>query len=314
MPNQYSRSPLRVKLPEFNGGKITNADAFPGMNYYTGTETNPIPRELIKTGFSGSLFSSVFSNNFNTYNSENTPRLARYVKSLNAFYYTFYKGIYIYNPSIERDGVLYEAVRSNISFSINGGSSFTIEDNGALFYEGGFYSRDLNEEFSLNGLDKTSANGNINIFLSPETSKNKDLVYFSEDGISSSSSSQFISSRVYYNANNGIVIPELNPGDFFGIYLRFDVRFSADSKPVDYAFINMSYDNLPTPSHEGDFNFGFRDNIPGKSFGSQDFIQSFSFKFTTKLNYFVSELGNVIDKIYDNYPPFFNDYREVESL
>jgi hypothetical protein len=203
-------------------------------------------------------------------------------------------------------------VRSDINFSINGGSTFNLEDNGRLFYEGSFYSADLNDPLSFNGLDRASANDNVDIFLSPETSKNKDLVYFNEDG--SSSSAPFVSSLNYVPANSGVRIPDLLPGDFFGIYLRFNVRFSIDSLPVDYAFLNLSYNNTPVDTEEEEFNFGFRENIPGKSFGKNDFIQSFAFKFLTRLNYFVPELGVLINKIYDNYPPFFNDYRETNNL
>jgi len=303
MATVYNLSPLRFKLPELNGGSITDTDVFPGINYYTEQE------DLIVEGD----YSSVFSKNFDVYSSTIAPKLVQYIPSLDAFFLVFYKGMYIYNPSIENDGVEYETQRSNIVFSITGGSTFVIDNSDQLFYEGSFYQDDLDDPFSLNGLNQTSANGNINVSISPELTKNRPLNYFDFDG---TSQTEDISLRDYVSGNSSIQVPDLNPGDYFGLYLKFESVFKLDSNPVDYSFFNLSYSN-DIVSSDTEL-FPSRETIPGKtlvnSFDDSYFIQSFSLKFNTNTEYLKSILSDKIDIMYDNYPPFFSDYRESDSV
>jgi hypothetical protein len=325
----YNISPIRFRLPERNGGVITNNDMFPGMNYYT--RSNDV---ILKNGYS-----SVFSTNFNIYSSAIAPKLVQYIPSLDIFSFTFYKGLYIYNPSIKNDFLEFETERLNIAFSITGGATFTLGDlstsdtsesstspvsTNVLFYEGSYYRNDLADPFSFNGQNRTSANNNIKISMSPEFSKNRQLTYFELDG---TSQVQNLASRKYVAGNEGILIPSLLPGDYFGIYLKFDVMFSIDSKPVDYAFFNVSYENNNEYSYiendlliSTDINspFAARDFIPGNSlknsFNQRFFIQSFALKFKTNFVEFKNLLQKSIDRLYDNYPPFFSDYRESDDL
>jgi hypothetical protein len=319
----YTRSPLRFKLPERNGGIITGDDVFPGINYYVSSSD-----VILKNGYS-----SVFSTRFNIYSSVIAPKLVQYIPSLEVFSFTFYKGIYIYNPSKAKDAVLYETERRDINFSITGGSTFTLGDtklessdinNGStflpefdnvLFYEGSYYRENLNDEFSLNGQDRTSANGNIMVSISPEIGINRPLSYFQLDG---TSQVQDLSLKSFVPGNEGIVIPSLMPGDYLGVYLKFEAMFSIDSKPVDYAFFNVQYENIVDASDSQTNLFPSREVIPGKSlpnsFNNTFFIQSFALKFNTNFNEFKQLLQGKIDRMYDNFPPFFSDYRESEDL
>ena len=305
MTTLYNRSPLRIKLPEFNGGQMTEVDLFPGINYYDNED------DLV---LDSQVFSSSFSNNFNVFSSVISPSLIRYVSSLNAFYFTFYKGIYVYNPSIKNDNMEYESIRRNINISITGGSTFTLPSSEGVFYEGALYSDDLNSGFTYAGNSRSSANNNVDVFISGESAKNKSLSYFEIDGSSSNQGASGISSRNYIPSNQGIKLPDLDPGDFYGIYLKFDVSFDINSKPIDYCFINMFYDNDKTDPNDENFQFGSRDRIPGKSIGNEDYVQSFALKFSTKLNYLLDGLEQTVDTVYDNFPPFFSDYRYDEEL
>lgn len=319
----YNRSPLRFKLPERNGGIITGDDVFPGINYYASSSD-----VILQNGYS-----SVFSTKFNVYSSVIAPKLVQYIPSLEVFSFTFYKGIYIYNPSKVKDAVLYETERRDISFSVTGGATFTLGDTKAnpsdesidlsflpgsdnvLFYEGSYYRRNLNDEFSLNGQDRTSANDNIKVFISPEIGINRPLSYFELDG---TSQVQDLSLKTYTPGNEGILIPSLMPGDYLGLYLKFETMFSVDSKPVDYAFFNLQYENIVDASDAETNLFPSREFIPGKSlpnsFNNTFFIQSFALKFNTNFNDFKALLQGKIDRMYDNFPPFFSDYRESEDL
>jgi hypothetical protein len=300
MPALYDRFPLKFKLPEQNGGIITELDAFPGLVYYSTDSDVLIDGE----------FSSVFSDNFNIFSVSIAPRLIRYVPSINAFQATYYKGIYIYNPSIENDFVQHECSRSGINFSITGGTSFVLDDPNQVYYEGSFYKNNLNVLTDKNGLDRTSANKNINVFISPARLKNEPLRYFEIDG---SSSSGGISSREYLPGNLGIAIPQLDPGDYFGVYLKFNVSFEIESKPIDYCFFNLTYNNLVSST---DSFFPSRETIPGKAVSNLSNIeyynQSFALRFETTLNSIKEKIDQKVELIYDNFPPFFSDFREEE--
>jgi len=331
----YTRSPLRFKLPERNGGIITNNDVFPGLNYYASASD-----VILKNGYS-----SVFSTNFNVYSSVIAPKLVQYIPSLEIFSYTFYKGVYLYNPSIINDSVAFETERLNIVFNITGGSTFTLGNltnpeatdigglssafsptsTNVLFYEGSYYRNDLTDQFSLNGQNRTSANNNIKVFMSPEIGKNRPLSYFELNG---RSQVQDLSLKSYTSGNEGIVIPSLLPGDYLGFYLKFEVTFSIDSKPIDYSFFNLTYGNNNEynymdgneviNSSDGNNPFPSRETIPGRSLGNafdeSFFIQSFALKFNTNFVEFKNLLQRKINRIYDNYPPFFSDYRESDDI
>lgn len=316
----YDRSPLRFKLPERNGGIITGNDIFPGINYYASSSD-----VVLKNGYS-----SVFSTNFNIYSSVIAPKLVQYIPSLEVFSFTFYKGIYLYNPSIEKDAVKNEVERKDIFFSITGGSTFSLgdlsettvvstdiftapESDNVLFYEGSYYRNDLTDAFSLNGQNRTSANNNIKVSISPEIGINRPLSYFELDG---TSQVQDLALKKYISGNEGILIPSLKPGDYLGLYLKFETLFSIDSKPVDYSFFNLRYENIVDSTDTQ--MFPSREIVPGRSlkdFFNQDyFIQSFALKFNTNFADFVSLLNNKVDVFYDNYPPFFSDYRESDDI
>lgn len=300
MPAIYDRFPLKFKLPEQNGGIITELDVFPGLVYYS-TDTDV----LIDNSFS-----SVFSDNFNIFSVSIAPRLVRYVPSAQAFLATYYKGLYIYNPSIENDDVQYECTRSGITFSITGGSSFVLSDPNTVYYEGEFYSSDLNSLQTVNGLDRTSANDNVSVFISPSKLKNEPLRYFQADG---SSVTGTITTLEYFPGNLGISIPTLEPGDYLGVYLRFDVSFQIDSKPIDYSFFNLTYDNIVNSSDEF---FPSRENIPGLSVPTLSdkkyYNQSFALRFETSLSGVSQKIQDKVNIMYDNFPPFFSDYRDEE--
>lgn len=303
MATLYNLSPLKFKLPEFNGGLITDTDVFPGMNYYTSLN------DLIVEN----TYSATFSKNFDIYNSSIAPKLVQYIPSLDAFSLIFYKGIYIYNPSIEEDNFEYEVSRRDIIFSVTGGSTFAAGPSDVLFYEGSFYQESLDNPFSLNGLDKTSANGNIRVSISPENRKNRPLKYFNLDG---TSQVEDISLRDYIPGNASVQVPSLDPGDYFGVYLKFESVFKLDSILTDYAFFNLSYTNNVSASDTE--RFPSRENIPGQSlensFGNSYYLQSFSLKFNTNTSLLGNILANKIDLMYDNYPPFFSDYRESDEV
>lgn len=300
MPALYDRFPLKFKLPEQNGGVLTELDAFPGLVYYS-TDSDVLLNDS---------FSSVFSDNFNIFSVSIAPRLVRYVPSIRAFEATYYKGIYIYNPSIENDNVQHECVRSGITFSITGGSSFVLDDPNQVFYEGSFYQEDLNFPTDKNGLDRTSANRNINVSMSPARLKNEPLRYFEIDGTSSSGG---ITGREYLPGNLGLSVPQLDPGEYLGIYLKFDVSFDIDSKPIDYCFFNITYNNLVSST---DAFFPSRETIPGRAISNLSNIdyynQSFALRFETTLNSIKEKINQKIELIYDNFPPFFSDFREEE--
>jgi len=279
------------------------------------------------------------------YSSVISPKLIQYIPSLDIFSFTFYKGIYLYNPSIANDSVSYETERINIVFNITGGSTFTLGDlsspdttdsvnlnttinpisTNVLFYEGSYYRRDLTDPFSLNGQNRTSANNNIKVFMSPELKKNIPLSYFESDG---RSQVQDLSLKDYKSSSEGLTVPSLAPGEYLGIYLKFDVMFNIESSPVDYAFFNLSYENNniynyinengAIVSSEINNPFPSRETIPGRSlknsFGKDFFIQSFALKFNTNFVEFKNILQKNLDKMYDNYPPFFTDYRESSNI
>lgn len=298
----YDRFPLKFKLPEQNGGILTELDVFPGMVYYS-TDSDILINNT---------FSSVFSNNFNIFNVSIAPRLVRYVPSSNSFLATYYKGVYLYNPSIENDLVSHECTRSNINFSITGGSSFVLTDASTVYYEGSFYQNNLNSPNERSGLDRTSANNNIKVSISPTKLKNEPLKYFEINGFSPSGG---ITSRDYLPGNLGVSILSLEPGEYFGFYLKFEVSFSINSKPIDYCFLNLTYDNVVNPENEL---FPARESIPGLSvqtLAEKDYYnQSFALKFETSLNSLKRRIQRNVDVMYDNFPPFFSDYRDEEDL
>jgi hypothetical protein len=300
MPALYDRFPLKFKLPEQNGGVLTELDVFPGLVYYT-TDSDLLINDR---------FSSVFSDNFNVFSSSIAPRLVRYVPSENALLATYYKGIYIYNPSIEQDGVAHECARDNIIFSVTGGSSFILNDADKIFFEGDFYLNDLNSPEIKSGINKTSVNDNILVSVSPSRLKNQPLAYFEADG---SSPTGGITSREYLPGNLGIPIPSLNPGEYFGLYLKFNVSFSVDKKPIDYSFLNITYDNLVSTT---DSFFPARDVIPGISVANLTNIdyynQSFALRFETSLTSLRQKIADKVEIMYDNFPPFFSDFREED--
>jgi hypothetical protein len=301
MPALYDRFPLKFKLPEQNGGVITELDAFPGLVYYT-TDSDVLVNQK---------FSSVFSDNFNVFSVSIAPRLVRYIPSTQVFLVTYYKGIYIYNPSIQNDGVVHECTRSGVNFSITGGSSFVLDNPSDVYYEGEIYENNLNLPNEKNGLNRTSVNDNINISVSPTLLKNENLSYFEVDGSSFSGSG--VSGRDYVPGNLGIAIPTLNPGDYFGVYLKFDVSFDINSKPIDYCFFNLSYNNVVSATDEF---FPARDSIPGKSVSNLSnknyYNQSFALRFDTNLSVLREKINQKIEVLYDNFPPFFSDFREVD--
>jgi len=303
MPAIFNRSPLRFKSPESNGGFLTENDMFSGLNYYTN------PEDIIING----VYSSSLSNIFNIYSSFNSPRLARYIPSIESFSSRFYKGIYIYNPSKEKDGFLYECARRNIIFSINGGNSILLDeplDEKTVFYENNKYLNDLNDKINFYKVNTTSSNGNVKISLSSMGEKNKALPYFNLDGFGGRENIGVAANR-YTDANSGILIPELFPGDYYGIILRIDINFDIDSSPFDYSFLNLTYENFPTPNAV-DFLFGDRDVLPGFSTGDNKYyLQSLSLKFNTSLTSIKRNIAKTVNIIYDNYPPFFSDYREI---
>jgi hypothetical protein len=306
MPAVYTLSPLRFRTPESNGGVFTENDMFSGINYYQQAS------ELI----SSDVYSSVLSGSFDVYSSFNSPRLARYIPSTESFFSRFYKGIYIYNPSKEKDGVLHESARRNIIFSITGGTTILLEspvNEQTLFYENKKYIEDFNDTINLYKVDKTSANNNVFISLSGMPEKNSNLPYFNLDGSVARSESNNVVFRDYVSANSGILIPELLPGEYYGVFLRVDIKFDVESKPVDYSFLNLTYENFNPIESEEDFIFGDRDVIPGFSTGAyRYFIQSFGLKFNTNLSSIKRDINKKINILYDNYPPFFSDYREAD--
>jgi len=301
MPALYDRFPLKFKLPEQNGGIITELDAFPGLVYYT-TDSDVLVSDK---------FSSVFSENFNVFSVSIAPRLVRYIPSTQVFLLTYYKGIYLYNPSIENDFVSHECVRSGINFAITGGSSFVLDDPDDVYYEGGIYENNLNLPNEKNGLNRTSANNNINISISPVSTINNPLRYFELDG--SSASGGGITNRNYLPGNLGIQVPTLNPGDFLGVYLKFEVSFDIESKPIDYCFFNLGYNNNVSTTDEF---FPARDVIPGKSVENLTNIdyynQSFALRFDTNLTNLRETIDEKVNLIYDNFPPFFSDFRDED--
>lgn len=307
MPTLYTLSPMRFKLPEANGGVITENDMFPGLNYYDDVS------DLI----SNNIYSSELSGSFNIYSSFNSPRLAKYIPSQESFSSRFYKGIYLYNPSKEKDNVLYEASRRNMIFSLTGGTSILLDspvNEQVIFYENKKYESDFNDTINYYKVDKTSSNGNVLISLSGMGQKNTSLPYFNLDGSVFRSESNSVIFRDYIPANSGLLIPELNPGDYYGVFLRVDIKFDIDSKPSDYSFFNLTYENF-TLEESQPFLFGDRDRIPGFSTGTNRyFAQSFGLKFNTNLNATKRDINKKINILYDNYPPFFSDYREADDL
>lgn len=291
MPALYDRFPLKFKLPEQNGGKITEQDAFPGMVYYT-SDTDVI--------LSGG-FSSVFSSKFNVYSSSLAPRLIKYIPSLDVFSFTFYKGIYLYNPSIEEDNVSYETSRDSIIFSATGGTSFIAGSSNSIFFEGNYYSSDVNKDLELNGVNRTSLNDNVDVYASIGR-KNEEMPYFDIDG---SYPGGNIGNLDYSISNTGFNIPDLLPGEYVPIFLRFDIKFSLDSNPVDYIFLNLSYNNIENLDY-----FGSRETIPGASLVSNlndvYYNQSFSLRFDTNLSNIKNLIDGKVRLLYDNYPPFFH--------
>lgn len=290
MPALYDRFPLKFKLPEQNGGDITEQDAFPGMVYYTSDSD-----VVLSSGFS-----SVFSNNFNVYSSSLAPRLIKYIPSLDVFSLVFYKGIYLYNPSVEDDNLSYESRRESIIFSATGGTSFILDSSNNIYFEGSYYSSDVNEGLDLNGVNRTSLNDNVDLYVHVGV-KNETMPYFSLDGSYSGGS---VAGLNYSIANSGFNIPDLDPGDFVPIFLRFEIQFNLDSNPVDYVFLNLSYNNTTNLDY-----FGSRETVPGitlaSNTGDKYYNQSFAIRFDTNLANIKSLISGKVNLFYDNYPPFF---------
>lgn len=301
MPAVYDRSPLRIKMPEDNGGGITNVDMFPGYTYFSSAS------DVVS---SSNIYSTSVTSKLNVYGSFRSPSLVRYISSINAFSYTFFKGIYLYNPSIEKDKLNYECTRNNIFFSINGGSVFSLPNLNVVFYETSPYLNYLNDKINLSKVEKTSSNNNVKISISLESNKNVPLPYFNVDG-SLPRLSGTIRSRVYSNASAGVVINELLPGDYIGMYLKIESLFNPASLPFDFSFFNLRYENSP---NQNNLVFSDRDNIPGAGvdeFSSFRFYtQSMVAKFETRLDTLNKSIDKTVNLMYDNYPPFFSDYRE----
>lgn len=212
---------------------------------------------------------------------------------------TIYRGFYIQNTG--------EDTKTNIHFWINGGESFQVKNSPSyirtLHEAAPFLDTEDTEDSLYDGKSRTSLFGQVNVgvFIGPE----RELVEFESDGDSAGINLRFLE---FTTSSEKISIPDLGPGEYYGIYVKFTTKFVPSlGEPNDYCFLHASWLD---PS-------GRRNVYPGQPKNNTSIIlsglPSVYVKFTTNFSKLNEYLRQDVQNLYDRYPPFFVRHDEVSD-
>jgi hypothetical protein len=232
----------------------------------------------------------------------NTRLIPEYIPATEAiFSKTMYRGLYIKNTGTTRV--------ENLRVWLSGGESFHVKNSPSyprILHEGTqFLSNSVvdYEKYRYGGASRSSLFGQVKaaLFIGPE----KELVEFNEDGFSEGINLRFLQ---FVDSPEKITIPNLEAGDYHGVYLRFTTNFSpylgADS---DYCFLHASWTDME----------GRRYSYPGQVKDESSIIltglPSVSFKFSTDFSRINKYFNYDVKELYNRYPPFFLRHEDVED-
>ncbi|MFA5626208.1 MAG: hypothetical protein WC965_01870 [Thiohalomonadaceae bacterium] len=228
---------------------------------------------------------------------------------------------YIESKNALSSGVMYSAfyivnntsipnlVRRNIYLSMSGGIGYravtSSVPNGITIYEGSQFT--TNDDILLGASSRTSLfdQVRISLLLSPSG----ELYPFNPDG----SSAYFdLRNRAFSPANSRLRVPDLAPGDYYGVYMKVETAFSPDDiKTKDYSFVNLSYIN--------DYgSYKTRESYPGQvetitGVKTSSTLPSIYFEFYSEYQSMVTEISASVERLYSKYPPYFLHYEDLDE-
>jgi len=228
---------------------------------------------------------------------------------------------YIESKNALSSGVMYSAfyvvnntsipnlVRRNIYLSMSGGIGYRAVTpsvpNGITIHEGSQFT--TNDDILLGASSRTSLfdQVRISLLLSPSG----ELYPFNPDG----SSAYFdLRNRAFSPANSRLRVPDLAPGDYYGVYMKVETAFSPDDiKTKDYSFVNLSYVN--------DYgSYKTRESYPGQvetitGVKTNSALPSIYFEFYSEYQSMVTEISASVERLYSKYPPYFLHYEDLDE-
>lgn len=271
--------PLVAVLPD-EQNRVTRNRIAPSLRYYTLPSTGTLDApDLIQT-------------------SSNTL-VPNYIRGEDALFRdVIYTNFYVRNASQSTN-------RTGINFWMNGGETFPLNNNDTSidrFYENSIVLDNLaangvivkdEDYFRQNGQSNTSLFGQINISASilPKNTPIRDN----------------ISNLIFTPAYQKVALPDLSVGEYVGIHLRMEIAFNPDlGLPLDYSFFHLSY-----------INGTLLETYPGQIYDyvNQSYytqaLPSVTVPFVTNYKKLLDLIDTTVDELYDRYPPFFLDYRDL---
>lgn len=259
-------------------GNVTSNRVAPRLNYYSVQTTDDIVYTSAR-----SLFPD-------------------YIKAEDSlFEKVFYSAFYVRNASQSTN-------RTQSFISIDGGTTFKFDtptETVERVYESDYYldqilnTPGLNFSGSLDyyrerGSSQTSLFGQIEIDINVG---NKNEIIKRD-----------LTGRNYRPGYEKLPMPDLKSREFVPVYLRAKVKFDPNlGIPIDYSFLHINYSNG-----------SFIENYPGQAYDASSgtyvmsqTLPSIAIPFITNYERFIKLIDDTTDELYDKYPPFFLDYRDL---
>lgn len=269
--------PLDVLLGEEKNNLITNNSIAFNLDFYD------IPPQV-------TLNDLIFTR-------ANLPNVERQRAEDAVFPSEIYTSFYVQNNSNDK----YE----QLFLTINGGENIRVETSE---FQGNFHEADgynLNQTFlSQTQLDeyknksivRTSLFNQINIELSVAP-KNTSLESLDD---------QVFTNTNFISAKERTRLPNLNPEDYVGVYLKISTNFNVNlGIPTDFSFIHFNYFNATRNEHV---------SFPGQVYSSTQntylprMLPSMALQFVTDYQRLLQLIERTTEDLYALYPPFFEYY------
>lgn len=236
--------------------------------------------------------------------------IPNYIPSTDAlFSKTFYRGIYVKNDSPFE-------TKSGVTFWVDGGQSYrvqnalvdkTVQESRPIYEaEKALYSAEISieeeDEFVFGGSSRTSLFGQLRV--SYLISNTRILYPFNEDGVGLGIN---LASQRFIPGNQKSSLPDLNSGDYVGIYLKVEAKFSPDFPiKTDYSFFHLSYNGEDSGLYEM-----YPSQLRSNGGLVQLMLPSVSLRVSTDYDRINSYLSTETERLYNRYPPFFTQLEDV---
>lgn len=279
--------PLSFKRAESpTGGGITQNDVFSNLTY---RPVRPLSLYNTREDFDFFFARGILNNHIDSSDA--------------LFSKVFYRGFYIKNESVDR--------KANIRFWIDGGSSYRIRNSAIdkVAHESLHLLEAEEELFGVKLLEEDrqrvilGGSGRTSLFDQVKVSylvSDVGILYpFDEDGVGLGIS---LPQERFTIGNQATFLPDLEPRDYVGIYLKIEVQFRPDF-PIhsDYVFFHLESFVPESQAYE---------RYPGQLRSPEGrFIALMMPSLSMRISTTPEKVGKYIDegvvRLYDRYPPYF---------